>query len=82
MIFQDGGNVDIDLRHLVGELLRYFLREVVLNLRLLGQLLLLMVLCSCLEHLQVSGSRKAPVTWYRRLLFALLFCRQELSGYH
>ena len=59
MIFQDGGNVDIDLRHLVGELLRYFLREVVLNLRLLGQLLLLMVLCSCLEHLQVSGSRKA-----------------------
>lgn len=61
MIFKDGGTLQIDVPALVSDLIRYFLREIVLNFRLLGQLLLLVFLCSALQHLQVTWERTCSV---------------------
>ncbi len=59
MIFRDGGSLRIDVPRLITGMIQYFLREIVLNFRLLGQLLLLVVLCASLQHLQVTWEKNA-----------------------
>lgn len=82
MIFRNGGRIQVDFAELGRGLVRYFMREVVFNFRLLGQLLLLIIPCAALYQLQVSwegfhGMDLVVVVSFLVMLFIAVQCFQS-----
>lgn len=85
IILRDGGRIQVDFPRLARGLIQYFMREVVFNFRLLGQLLLLIILCAALYQLQISwnglpNADLVVVVSFLVMLFIALECFQSALG--
>lgn len=76
------GNFSFNIKDLLGNLFKFFFKEVVINLNLMGKIIILAIICGLLKNLQSSFSKSgiSEITYYCCYIVIMVILVQSFTS--